>query len=95
MADDTHAHPWYFGVFVWLFILTALEVGVTYINLSQLSLSLILTALAFLKAAFVAIYFMHLKFEKTRLILFVSTPFFAVILLLIYISLDALHIVPY
>ncbi len=50
-------------VFAWLTILTVLEIGLTYVDLSKptLAAGLILSAIA--KAILVALYFMHMKFE--------------------------------
>lgn len=95
MSASDHGHPWYVGVFLWLLFLTAAEVGVTYLGLSRTSLIIVLSALGFLKAGLVAAYFMHLKFEKMRLIFFVTTPLIAIILMLIVVSVDALRIVPW
>lgn len=96
MASSDHGHPWYVGVFVWLFVLTAIEVGVTKIpGMSYTTLFVVLTILAVIKAGLVAAYFMHLKFEKTRLILFVSTPAVAILLMLVVVYVDAMRIVPW
>ena len=95
MSTAGHTHPWYVGVFIWLFVLTGLEVGVTYIEMSRTSLILVLSLLGFAKAGLVAAYFMHLKFEKIRLILFVTTPIICIFLMLIVVSVDALRIVPW
>lgn len=95
MSASDHGHPWYVGVFLWLFVLTALEVGVTYLEMSRTSLIIVLSALGFAKAGLVAAYFMHLKFEKRRLIFFVTTPLVAIILMLIVVAVDALRIVPW
>lgn len=96
MATTEHGHPWYVGVFVWLFVLTAIEVGVTEIpGMSYATLFTVLTILAVIKAGLVAAYFMHLKFEKLRLILFVSTPAVAILLMLLVVYVDAMRIVPW
>ncbi len=69
MADtavhkEAHADPNYLAVFGWLFALTVIEVGVIYVPVSKLMIAAALVLLASVKAALVAIYFMHLKFEK-------------------------------
>ncbi len=69
MADtavhsETHAEPNYLAVFGWLFFLTVVEVGIIYVPVSKLMIAAGLVLLASVKAALVAIYFMHLKFEK-------------------------------
>jgi len=95
MATSEHSHPWYVGVFVWLFVLTALEVGVTYVEMSRTSLIFVLSFLGVAKAGLVAAYFMHLKFEKLRLIFFVLSPVICIFLMLIVVSVDALRITPW
>ena len=68
MTSDSHSEPNYMGVFWWLLFLTILEIiiavipnGPLFSNLLQ-GFLLITTAVA--KAALVALYFMHLKYEK-------------------------------
>lgn len=95
MSTSDHGHPWYVGVFLWLFVLTALEVGVTYLEMSRASLIIALSVMGFAKAGLVAAYFMHLKFEKRRLIFFVMTPIVSIVLMLIVVSVDALRIAPW
>jgi cytochrome c oxidase subunit 4 len=70
----THAEPNYMAVFYWLAALTAIEVGVVYLPLTKLALGSILVVLAFTKAALVALYFMHLKFERRTMLLVAATP---------------------
>ena len=53
--------PNYLGVFVVLAVLTALEIGVTYLPLPRIP---ILIPLALIKAALVVMFYMHLKFDK-------------------------------
>lgn len=59
--ETTHASPRYWLVLVGLVVLTAVEVGVSYLT-GGLKLGLLL-ALAVIKAALVVMYFMHLKFD--------------------------------
>ncbi len=72
--QQTHAEPNYMGVFYWLAALTAIEVAVVYLPLTKLALGAILVVLAFTKAALVALYFMHLKFERRTMLLIAATP---------------------
>jgi cytochrome c oxidase subunit 4 len=53
--------PSYFGVFIILAVLTLVEIGVTYLPLPRIP---ILVPLALLKAALVAMYYMHLRFDR-------------------------------
>jgi cytochrome c oxidase subunit IV len=72
--QQAHAEPNYIAVFVWLAVLTAIEVGVTFLPLTKLAQGAILVVLAFTKAALVALYFMHLKFERRTMLLVAVTP---------------------
>ena len=97
--SQEHSHPWYIGVCLWLAALTVVEVVLAMPSMRQgLASSTFFTLMAVLavaKAGLVALYFMHLKFERIRLILFVSTPIVAVFLMLVVIYVDALRIVPW
>lgn len=66
--DTAHKHPNYVLIWVYLAVLTAVEVGVAFVSqLSKTALLVILLVLAVWKALLVALYFMHLKFEKWNL----------------------------
>ncbi len=58
--------PNYVGVFVILAVLTALEVGVTYLPFMEIPTVRfsVLVPIALLKAVLVALYYMHLKFDR-------------------------------
>jgi cytochrome c oxidase subunit IV len=53
--------PNYLGVFIALAVLTAIEIGVTYLPLPRIP---VLIPLALIKAALVVMFYMHLKFDK-------------------------------
>jgi len=72
--DLAHDEPNYMLIFYWLAALTALEVGVTYAGLPKVLMIALLVGLAVAKAAMVAMYFMHLKFERMTLGLIALTP---------------------
>ncbi len=68
-------HPNYLAIWAYLFVLTIVEVAVAF--LSHLPRNLLLLALVFLavwKAALVALYFMHLRFEGNRLRILAAAP---------------------
>ena len=79
MAGE-HKHPNYMTIFYWLAILTLGEIGVVflphYIPMSKVAVGVFLCAFAVVKAAMVAMYFMHLKFETRTLGLIAVTGFF-------------------
>jgi cytochrome c oxidase subunit IV len=72
--QQAHAEPNYMGVFYWLATLTIVEVAVTFLPLTKLGIGIILVVLAFTKAALVALYFMHLKFERRTMLVIAATP---------------------
>ncbi len=72
--EHARTEPNYMAVFYWLAALTAIEVGVTFLPLTKLAIGAMLVVLAFTKAALVALYFMHLKFERRTLALVAITP---------------------
>ena len=73
--NDTHPIPNYMAIFWWLLGLTILEIAWAIIpHHSELILASGIVGLAIIKAVLVALYFMHLKFERKTLgILFAST----------------------
>ena len=71
---DAHAEPNYMAIFYWLFGLTVAELAVTYMGLPKVLTNGSLCGLAIAKAALVAMYFMHLKFERRTLGLIALTP---------------------
>jgi caa(3)-type oxidase subunit IV len=81
-----HKHPNYMAIFWYLAILTVIEIGVIYLPLSKLTIGVLLCALALGKAALVAMYFMHLRFETRTLGMVAVTPL-AIATLLIFLLL--------
>src|SRR5260370_6949581 len=73
MASD-HKHPNYMAIFWYLAILTVVETAVIYLPLAKFTIGVLLCALALGKAALVAMYFMHLKFETRTLGMVAVTP---------------------
>jgi cytochrome c oxidase subunit 4 len=73
-SPTPHVKPNYMLVFLVLGVLTVVEVGLTFIGLSKRLTIFALLLLAVWKAVLVALYYMHLRFEPTRLRLFVLAP---------------------
>jgi cytochrome c oxidase subunit 4 len=70
-----HVRPNYILIWVYLFILTVIEVGAAFLShIPKHYLILILVFLAVWKALLVALYFMHLKFEPWRLRIIFVVP---------------------
>jgi cytochrome c oxidase subunit 4 len=88
--QQAHAEPNYIGVFIWLAVLTAVEVVAVYMPLTRLALAAILVILAFTKAALVALYFMHLKFERRTMLLVALTPIILCVFLMFMLIPDGI-----
>ena len=84
-----HETPNYMLIFYWLFGLTVAEVGLVYTGIPKALLVALLVALAVAKAALVAMYFMHLKFEKRTLGLIALTPPVLLVMFLVITYRDA------
>jgi len=69
-----HEERRYIQVFIWLAILTALEIGCTFLPLSHFVVGVALVLLAASKASLVALYYMHLVHEKPTLTYIALTP---------------------
>jgi cytochrome c oxidase subunit IV len=86
MTTDSHNIPNYIAIFWWLLGITIAEVAwaVLYVRIPNYSQAVLATGLvitAVIKAILVAMYFMHLKFERKVMgILFASTLILGVIL---------------
>lgn len=81
--STVHKEPNYMAVFAALAVLTVLEIGVVYVPMSKLLIGIILILLALAKAALVALYFMHLKYEKLALGVIALTPLIICTILII------------
>ncbi len=68
-----HKHPNYMGIFWILLSVTVVEVGYSFLKIPRPILILGLVSLAGFKALLVALYFMHLKFERKSLGLIVAS----------------------
>jgi cytochrome c oxidase subunit 4 len=91
MAETAaHSSPKYMLVWLYLLILTVAEVGVAFVShLPDAWLIVILLALAVWKAALVAMYYMHLKFEPPRLVVMVLAALpLAILLTLIVVTME-------
>ncbi|MGA7990398.1 MAG: cytochrome C oxidase subunit IV family protein [Thermoanaerobaculia bacterium] len=64
----------YFRIFWVLLVLTLVEVGISYTKIDKRLMSVIMIALALSKAAFVGLYYMHLKYEKRSLLWLAFLP---------------------
>ncbi len=75
MAEGTtQAHPNYWAIWLYLSILTVLELGVAFLPWSRQLLLIILLFMAIWKALLVALFFMHLRWEGNRMRIFAVAP---------------------
>jgi len=88
MSETAHPEPNYMGVFWWLLALTIIEVAVIYLPIAKLAIAIMLITLAITKAALVALYFMHLKFERRTLALVAVSPFVLCVFLILMLTPD-------
>lgn len=88
MAKAAHAEPNYIGVFWWLLALTVVEIAVIYTPLARVAIGILLVGFALSKASLVALYFMHLKFERFTLGLIALAPLFLCIFLIFMLMPD-------
>jgi cytochrome c oxidase subunit 4 len=83
---EAHKHPNYMAIFWYLAILTVIELGVIYMPFGKFTIGVLLCVLALTKAALVAMYFMHLRFETRTLGWIAVTPL-AIATLLVFVLL--------
>jgi cytochrome c oxidase subunit 4 len=92
LAEDEerriHQQPNYMAIFWWLFGLTVVEVSYSvFTHPPKLVLMTVLVGLAVIKATMVALFFMHLRFERKSLgIIFASTLILGLILVSVGIA---------
>ena len=83
-----HEEPNYMNIFWALAVLTVVEVGVVYLPTTKLIIGFLLVSLAVFKAALVAMYFMHLKFERPTLGIIALTPMILCVFLIFMLLPD-------
>lgn len=93
MATDHSETSIYVRVFWWLFVLTVVEISVVFMPMAKLLINMALVILALVKASLVALYFMHLRFERRTLALVALTPLLLGVLL-VFALLPDLTAVP-
>lgn len=75
METAEKKQPPYYLIWLVLFVLTVLEVLVAFMStLPRNVLIVVLVGMAIWKAVLVAMYYMHLRWERTRLIVLAAVP---------------------
>ena len=83
MTEQEHAHPRYILIWVILLVLTLAEVGYAFLDLPKVMLAVGLIIMAVWKAALVAMYYMHLRYEPRRMWVLAVSPIPLAILLVL------------
>lgn len=78
----------YLWVFLWLAVLTAIEVGVAGLTLYKPFQITLLVVLAICKVALVALFYMHLRYDKFILAIIGAFPFFLAVVMALLILAD-------
>jgi cytochrome c oxidase subunit IV len=73
-AHEAHAEPNYIAIFIYLAVLTGVELLVYAMGFTTVLKIGLLVALALAKAVLVAMYFMHLSFERRGLWIIAGIP---------------------
>lgn len=71
---EPHREPNYWLILVWLAVLTVAEIAVVIVDPPTLTKGILLVGMALSKAILVALYFMHLRFETSTLMIIAATP---------------------
>ena len=87
MSD--HKEPNYIAIWGWLLLLTLTEVATTWLPINRLTIAILLVGQALTKALLVAMYFMHLKYEKKVLGAIAFTPLVLCVFLSVMLLPDA------
>jgi cytochrome c oxidase subunit 4 len=88
MTSSAHSTANYLRIFYILLALTIVEVAIVYLHLPRTLLVALLIVVAVWKAALVALHFMHLKFEKTTLMMIALSPFVLCVFLILMLIPD-------
>jgi|SRR5688572_20923789 cytochrome c oxidase subunit IV len=89
VSETVHpANPPYMIIWVVLLVLTLAEVGYAFLNLPKVWLAVGLIAMAFWKAAMVAAYYMHLKWEPRRLMWLALSPLPLIAILILVVMTE-------
>lgn len=85
---EKHAKRPYMWVFLWLAVLTAIEVGVSNLAFDKTLQIILLAILAIGKAVLVALFYMHLRYDKPILAVIGGFPFFLAVVMALIILAD-------
>lgn len=83
-GDHHHEHPPvpYTAIAATLFVMTAITIGASFINLGKAGNVILAMAIASFKASLVMLFFMHLKYEKKTMVVIALIPYVLAAILL-------------
>ena len=81
----------YVVTWVWLLVITGLEISVVFVGLAKTLVVTLLLILSLMKAGLIAAYFMHLRYERLNLVYVVLTPLILAVILFMGVAPDALN----
>lgn len=87
-ADGVHDAPNYMLIWLYLFIMTVVELGVAFLPIHKSLIVMFLLVMAFWKALLVALYYMHMKWEPVRLRLLALAPLPAAAVLIVVMLME-------
>ncbi|MEW6049290.1 MAG: cytochrome C oxidase subunit IV family protein [Bacillota bacterium] len=90
-ATHGTAYGLYVRTWVWLLLITLLELGVVSVSLPRVLVVTLLVVLAMMKGALIMAYFMHLRFERLSFVYVVLSPLIFTVILFGAIAPDALN----
>ncbi|GAB6875473.1 cytochrome C oxidase subunit IV family protein [Thermaerobacter litoralis] len=86
--EHDHGNRLYFVTWLWLLVITVLEVGVVLFHLPRAVLVGVLLLMTLLKSLLIVANFMHLRFEKLNMIYVILTPMIFALIMWYGVSLD-------
>lgn len=95
MAEPRHegGYKGYVITWVWLLVITMLEIAVVLVGLPKALLASLLLLMSLMKAALIIAYFMHLRYERVAFIYTVVAPMIVLaVVLFAFVAPDALHV---
>ncbi len=87
-TESVHKQPNYGAIFWALFILTVCEIIVANLHFAKPIIVVTLVFLAIVKASLVALFYMHLKFEKYVIYIIALFPLFLAVILTVLVLFD-------
>jgi len=90
MSEHAHGPSYkdYIVVFSGLIVLTTMTILISYTGLSESMKMFVAFAIASVKVLLVALIFMHLRYEKSTIVIFAVTPILLAVLFILAISPD-------